>query len=180
MPQRAKWADADLVKAVEEEHSWRGVMLRLGYATASGSGFRLVQSTAARLELDTSHFHLVAWNKGADSGRDPQKQRDAKKRWYENHPDVYRERNRRRREDLMQKIREAKGAPCADCGGSFPYYVMDFDHREDEIKLFNVSKGMLSLGRAAVLAEIAKCDVICANCHRIRTATRGGWAELGA
>ena len=56
---------------------------------------------------------------------------------------------------------------------------MDFDHRDGEVKLFDVSKGMLSLGRAKVLAETAKCDIICANCHRIRTATRGGWAQVG-
>lgn len=68
--------------------------------------------------------------------------------------------------------------PCADCNGSFPFYVMDFDHREGEVKLFDVSNGALRFGRAKVLAEIAKCDVICANCHRIRTANRGGLDEL--
>jgi hypothetical protein len=78
-----------------------------------------------------------------------------------------------------QEIRATKEKPCADCGGEFPYYVMDFDHRDGEVKLFDVSKGMLSLGRAKVLAEIAKCDIICANCHRIRTAARGGWAQVG-
>jgi ubiquinone/menaquinone biosynthesis C-methylase UbiE len=110
--------------------------------------------------------------------RDPQAQRDAKKRWYDDHREVYLDRNRRKRADLMQEVRKAKERPCADCGGEFPYYVMDFDHRDGESKLFDVSKGMLSLGRAKVLAEIDKCDVICANCHRIRTATRGGWAQV--
>jgi hypothetical protein len=49
--------------------------------------------------------------------RDAQKQRDAKKRWYEEHREVYLERNRRKRADLMQEIRAAKEKPCADCGG---------------------------------------------------------------
>jgi hypothetical protein len=68
-------------------------------------------------------------------------------------------------------IRQAKSVPCADCGLSFPYYVMDFDHRPGEIKDFalaNVaSQSRISAKR--IRAEIAKCDVVCANCHRIRT-----------
>ena len=53
-----------------------------------------------------------------------------------------------------------------DCGVQYPFYVMDFDHRGD--KLFNVGSGR---GRSfdAVKAEAAKCDVVCANCHRERS-----------
>jgi hypothetical protein len=153
-------------------------MQQLGYASASGRGLRLVQAAVARLELNTSHFGTEPWNKSKGVGRDPQKQRDAKKRWYDDHREVYLDRNRRKRAELMQEVRRAKEVPCADCGGTFPYYVMDFDHREDEIKLFEVSTGMQSRTRSVVLTEIAKCDVICANCHRIRSAVRGGWAEV--
>jgi hypothetical protein len=62
----------------------------------------------------------------------------------------------------------AKDVPCMDCKQKFPSFVMDFDHRDPSIKLFGVGKNM---GRsvATLLAEIAKCDVVCANCHRIRT-----------
>jgi hypothetical protein len=64
---------------------------------------------------------------------------------------------------------EAKNRPCADCGRSYPPYVMDFDHVRGE-KVANVS--VLVAGGASrrrVLAEIAKCEVVCANCHRERT-----------
>lgn len=67
-------------------------------------------------------------------------------------------------------IREAKARPCADCGQPFPLCVMDFDHVRGT-KLFSLSSaGQRAL--ATVLAEIAKCDVVCANCHRIRTCLR--------
>jgi hypothetical protein len=71
----------------------------------------------------------------------------------------------------MDLVRKAKERPCTDCKISYPYYVMDLDHRPDEEKLFN-------LGYAArcsyerVIAEIAKCDPVCANCHRERTHKR--------
>ncbi len=60
-----------------------------------------------------------------------------------------------------------KSVPCMDCGGSFPPYVMDFDHRRG-VKKFNVS---LAYAKAwsDVLVEMKKCDIVCANCHRIRT-----------
>lgn len=63
-----------------------------------------------------------------------------------------------------------------DCGESYPYYVMDFDHREGEHKVQIVSilanRGTLK----QVREEIAKCDVVCSNCHRIRTFKRLGVA----
>ena len=55
-----------------------------------------------------------------------------------------------------------------DCGQSYPSYVMDLDHRGDKVR--NVARMVsLGLGEATVLAEIAKCDVVCSNCHRLRT-----------
>jgi hypothetical protein len=57
--------------------------------------------------------------------------------------------------------------PCADCGESDPI-VLEFDHRGD--KLFTISGAIRDRNWQSVLDEIAKCDVVCANCHRRRTA----------
>lgn len=76
------------------------------------------------------------------------------------------ERERRRRN--VELIRSLKSAPCADCGNTFDPVCMDFDHRPGETKIAALSK-IASLSREAILAEIAKCDVVCSNCHRLRT-----------
>ena len=75
---------------------------------------------------------------------------------------------------IRDLLRAAKEKPCADCGRSFPYYVMEFDHREGETKCFNIADvmGPCRVGKKRLLAEIAKCDVVCANCHRERTYQR--------
>ena len=62
-----------------------------------------------------------------------------------------------------------KGAPCFDCGIKYPPYVMDFDHRDRTNKKFNISENLYSNSLKMMLEEIAKCDVVCSNCHRIRT-----------
>jgi hypothetical protein len=69
-----------------------------------------------------------------------------------------------------QEIYEYKEkTPCADCGNSFPHYVMDFDHVRGE-KLFNVSSAVSRrINKTTLWEEIAKCEIVCANCHRIRT-----------
>lgn len=66
-------------------------------------------------------------------------------------------------------VAEAKrDIPCADCGGTFPPCCMHFDHvPERGPKLFNL--GAASHSIKAVQAEIEKCDIVCANCHAIRT-----------
>ena len=58
-----------------------------------------------------------------------------------------------------------------DCGQSFPYYVMDFDHVRGT-KIRNLSAGWQSASRSALEGELAKCEVVCSNCHRIRTFKR--------
>jgi hypothetical protein len=58
--------------------------------------------------------------------------------------------------------------------GRFPYWVMDFDHRPGVRKRGNIS-AMARDPRYTIediIAEIKKCDVVCANCHRTRTHTR--------
>lgn len=66
---------------------------------------------------------------------------------------------------------ETKNRPCADCGVKYPIHVMYFDHVRGE-KMFDIGQGN-SRAPSKVEAEIAKCDGVCANCHRMRT-----WAAL--
>lgn len=65
-----------------------------------------------------------------------------------------------------------KNRPCQDCGRTYPPYVMDFDHRDIEIKNFTISPCVGSLAIKKLRNEIEKCDVVCSNCHRIRTWNR--------
>lgn len=70
-------------------------------------------------------------------------------------------------------LAELKRVPCSDCGGTFDPVCMDFDHREGERKVLHVS-GLVGYADDLLLAEIAKCDVVCSNCHRLRTKKRRG------
>lgn len=83
----------------------------------------------------------------------------------------YTDRVSRRNKEVRAWINSFKDQPCMDCGGTFPAVAMDFDHRPGEVKVKEVNK-MYKNSKAAILAEIAKCDVVCANCHRIRTQQR--------
>jgi hypothetical protein len=69
-------------------------------------------------------------------------------------------------------LRQLREVPCADCGGRFAGHQMDFDHRDQSQKRFSLSSGGSAFkSRAELLEEAAKCDVVCANCHRLRTRT---------
>lgn len=46
---------------------------------------------------------------------------------------------------------------------------MDFDHRDPATKQYTVSRMVGRAGTDAILVEVAKCDIVCANCHRVRT-----------
>jgi len=97
------------------------------------------------------------------------------RQWYERNAARHRRntaanrREQRRRNKAL--VCEAKSKPCADCGVTFPPYVMDFDHVRGD-KLGNIAHLKTYVTTAVLLAEIAKCDVVCANCHRIRSHSR--------
>jgi hypothetical protein len=74
-----------------------------------------------------------------------------------------------RRQHLAGIVKTAKDQPCADCGIRYPVYVMDFDHVRGEKQSNVASLVGMSASEERLRAEIAKCDVVCANCHRERT-----------
>ena len=77
---------------------------------------------------------------------------------------------KRTRQNLRQLLILAKDVPCADCGERHPFWAMDFDHRDPSTKEINpsrISAEGWSLKRTE--SELAKCDVVCALCHRYRT-----------
>jgi hypothetical protein len=91
--------------------------------------------------------------------------------WYLRHKDeqcVRASNTRKRVQDYVRQIKQI--TPCADCGVLYPYYVMDFDHIDGD-KKFNLANSTQQ-GFLIVKKEIEKCEVVCSNCHRIRTHNR--------
>lgn len=79
---------------------------------------------------------------------------------------------RRKRLAIRSLIDNAKSKPCADCGHQFPLPAMEFDHIRGK-KRFNLSQAIAKTTSCEVVQEeIDKCEVICANCHAIRTENR--------
>lgn len=102
--------------------------------------------------------------------KDIQKRREAEKRYYRRHLVLYKDKNIKRRKVLLEFVNSLKTKPCMDCGQRYPSYVMDFDHREPKLKISTISKIIRDMwSKDRILSEIEKCDLICANCHRIRT-----------
>ena len=77
------------------------------------------------------------------------------------------ENNKRRRKELRAWFAEiTKDNTCLFCGESCSV-CLDYHHRNPEEKLANVSKLLTDMrSRKMILAELAKCDCMCSNCHR--------------
>lgn len=100
------------------------------------------------------------------------KQLNAQRRHYERNKAKYIAGARAKQQLLKQYVRDAKTGPCADCGVAYPPVVMDFDHRPGTVKTFDVAQLFKYGSLSKVQNEIAKCDLVCANCHRLRTWNR--------
>lgn len=67
-------------------------------------------------------------------------------------------------------VKTGKDKPCTDCGKKYPYYTMQYDHARG-VKKYEMST-IFRRSTKIILEEIAKCDVVCANCHTERTYQR--------
>lgn len=75
-----------------------------------------------------------------------------------------------KRREHLDRVKLEAG--CADCGIRSPHpEIYDFDHVRGE-KVAGVADLLTSGSWDAFIAEIEKCEVVCANCHRIRTKSR--------
>jgi hypothetical protein len=122
---------------------------------------------------------LEAYNvrRRASDGRQP-RCRDCCKAWYVANRVPHQIRVAARRRRVRAEYRALLGAylvahPCVVCGEN-DLRVLDFDHRPGSDKIESVAvMVMTQMPWHRVLAEIDKCDVRCANCHRRITAERG-------
>ncbi len=84
-----------------------------------------------------------------------------------------------RKKNLIEQkktyIRKLKESPCVDCGKTYHYCVMDFDHLDSTTKLFTVGK-IYSKSWEIIKNELAKCELVCSNCHREREHKRRNFA----
>jgi hypothetical protein len=69
----------------------------------------------------------------------------------------------------MKWYQELKKEPCTDCGQVYHFAIMEWDHLPQHTKVATVSDvARQTLNKTKVLAEIAKCELVCANCHNMR------------
>lgn len=82
--------------------------------------------------------------------------------------DCYRRRIRERQQRNYKLITQSKiGKPCAICGVVFPPVCLDYHHVDSSKKEFSLGKNGKDMSEARIYKEIAKCILVCANCHRL-------------
>ncbi len=106
-------------------------------------------------------------------------QAEANRKHYQNNKQIYLERaltrNTMVNTENKQKVYNYLSAhPCVDCGQT-DIRVLEFDHvyGNKYASITNLLKN--AVGWNVIEAEIAKCEVRCVNCHRIKTSERGNW-----
>lgn len=98
----------------------------------------------------------------------PEEARVLRRNHYHANKDQYIRRNAEQRKRAQEWSRALKeGKTCKYCPESF-WACLEYHHRPGEVKLFNVGEAIptRSANKAAILAEIDKCDLVCSNCHR--------------
>lgn len=73
----------------------------------------------------------------------------------------------RKRKTLLVKL---LGGKCFDCRRRYPSCCFHFDHRNPKSKKYNLAR-ILNYGLSTLLSELVKCDLVCANCHAVRSTT---------
>lgn len=87
------------------------------------------------------------------------------KRWRKAHPEEYKAQYTAEAERKRQILLDARKGGCVRCSEADPA-CLDFHHRDGKADKLGDIATMRRFGTTRLLAEIAKCDILCANCHR--------------
>jgi len=108
--------------------------------------------------------------------------REYSRRHYEANREEYIDRAKESNRALVARkralVEALRSRPCADCGQTFPSCAMEFDHRQGRLIMGrNSPEAIANRAKdrrpfAVLLAELEKCDILCAVCHAIRTHRR--------
>jgi len=109
--------------------------------------------------------------------KDPEAARKSRRDWAKRNPDVVRKHNKKNQPIYLQRnrdyVNEIKSrTPCLDCGVQYHPQVMEYDHvRGDKV---DAVAYLVRTRRSikVIQTEIDKCELVCANCHRMRTVRR--------
>ena len=145
---------------------------RMGTYAGYQAHVKIDEKPCPPCEIARTEYNNARWSSLPESERAEVREKNsvATKAYLEKHASRRRDTTFSRRVERVPIIREAKDRPCADCGIQYPYYVMQFDHVRGE-KKFNIGGGWNN-SIEAILEEIDKCEVVCANCHAERTYQR--------
>ena len=108
---------------------------------------------------------------------------DYKREYSKTHPDKVSSHNKKRKKktkirNLRYVFEYFKTHPCVDCGETNPV-VLEFDHKNPNNKTIEVSKLIMGVaGLDTLQTEMDKCDVRCANCHRVKTSKQYDWYKV--
>lgn len=127
-------------------------------------------------DKDNSQFAVKNKEKGTYNKICKSCKNDYNQKWYQDnkleHKNRVKNNNRQYRKKLREFLNKIKNVPCKDCGGRFPPVCMDFDHLDSSKKELKIGSLVSSPTEEMLLAEIVKCEIVCSNCHRIRTFNR--------
>ena len=90
--------------------------------------------------------------------------------WKKYRKPVQRERSEGRLK-VLRRYKMWKG--CKTCGYKEHYAALTFDHRDPKDKLFSITQRLASISWEKIKAEVEKCDILCFNCHMIKTHIKG-------
>ena len=130
--------------------------------------------------LDDFYWQNKTTNKKHAQCKICSEQKRKSKEHYLKYKDEYVSRSRKRQlklliENRIKLLDYLKDHPCVDCGESNPI-MLEFDHLKD--KKYGISNMMQNYTWEQILQEIEKCEVVCANHHKVRTAKQFGWYKI--
>jgi len=125
-----------------------------------------VAAVATEAPLCACHSEPMRWNR---SWRCRVAHREEMRRRYYADPEAHHERTQRQKEARRQQVaaeRERRGDACQDCGHEAD---LEWHHRDPSTKLFKIAAATW-YGLGLIAEELAKCDLLCPNCHLERHA----------